>query len=351
MVINIGAPLPLNRLVLKHSLLTLLRRFISLSGILFCLCCQESVELTSIKGQALGTTYQIKLDSKSLDPSELTKRLDSIFSIVNHSMSTYVPTSIISKVNSENTSITVDAHFEHVFRSSQEIWKKTNGYFDPTVGPLVDAYGFGPQGIQKLNQQHIDSLKQFIGLDKVSIDHGVLTKQNAEISLDFNAIAKGYTVDIVGQYLNDLQVENFLIELGGEVLVQGMNPQSKTHWSIGIENPILDSLPRILKVVELKNQAQATSGNYRKFWVDSLSGKRYVHTINPITGLIQDSKVLSVSVIAQTCTQADAMATALLAMPFKQGKALIQREKDFEALWIYTDNTQVATHQSPGFGL
>ncbi|MCY4217008.1 MAG: FAD:protein FMN transferase [Flavobacteriaceae bacterium] len=350
MVIEIDASIPQNRLVLKHSFLTLFRRFSSLFGLLFCLCCQQSVELTSVKGQALGTTYQIKLDSKSLDHSELTKGLDSIFSIINHSMSTYVPTSLISKINSGHTPIAIDAHFERVFRSSQEVWKKTDGYFDPTVGPLVEAYGFGPQGIKKLNQQHIDSLKQFIGLDKVTLSNRVLTKQYAEISLDFNAIAKGYTVDIVGQYLKDLQVENFLIELGGEVLVQGMNPQSKTHWSIGIENPILDSLPRILKVVELKNQAQATSGNYRKFWIDSLSGKRYVHTINPLTGLVQNSKVLSVSVIAQTCIQADAMATALLVMPFEQGKALIQREKDFEALWVYSDKTQVAIHRSPGFG-
>lgn len=328
-----------------------LKRSCLLFGLLVCFHCQQHVELTSITGQALGTTYQIKYPSQLLTEAELNNGLDSIFFIVNNSMSTYVPNSLISKINSERTSIEIDSHFENVFRSSQEIWGKTNGYFDPTVGPLVNAYGFGPQGIKKLHQQYIDSLKPFIGLDKVTLDNGILSKQHPRISLDFNAIAKGYTVDLIGLFLKDRQIEDFLIEFGGEVLVSGAHPQTKNNWSIGIENPNLDSLPRVLKVVELKNQAQATSGNYRKFWIDSLTGKRYVHTINPLTGLVQDSEVLSVSVIAETCTQADAMATALLAMPFDQAKDLIEREKDFEALWIYSDKNQIAMHQSPGFGL
>ncbi|MCY4562742.1 MAG: FAD:protein FMN transferase [Flavobacteriaceae bacterium] len=322
---------------------------------LFCLLlfigCANHDKLEVLEGYALGTKYHVKYASKTLNSEKTSNGLDSIFSVINNSMSTYLPSSLISRFNRDNTSLRVDEHFETVFRVSEEIWTKTDGYFDPTVGPLVDAYGFGSDGYVPINYEHLDSLKRFIGLDKVKLENKVLTKQYAEVSLDFNAIAKGYAIDLIGLYFTNKKTDNFLIEIGGEVLVRGHNPESNKPWSIGIENPIVDSLPKILRVVELKDKAQATSGNYRKFLIDSLTGEEYTHIVNPITGELKPSNLLSVSVTANTCIKADALATALMVMPIDKGKELVANEDDVEALWILSgEDNQTILHQSTGFG-
>ena len=313
--------------------------------------CSSSTEFKQLSGYTFGTGYQIKYFSNSLEIEKLEVELDSIFDELNHSLSTYDENSIISRFNKGNNPVEIDEHFHIVYQKSLEVWKKTEGYFDPTVASLVNALGLGSQKRKNVDVVILDSLKQFIGFNKLKVSDGVITKSQPEVTIDFNAIAKGYTVDIVSEHLQDLKVNNYLIEIGGEVLAMGTNLKSKKNWSIGIENPLLTSSKRLLKTIELQDKAQATSGNYRKFRIDPVTKTKYVHSVNPITGEAFQSDILSVSVISNTCIEADAYATALMVMSYENGLELIEKDDNLEALWIISDeDDEPVLYQSSGFG-
>lgn len=300
-------------------------------------------------GGALGTSYSITyLSPETLDYQ---KEIDSVFEVVNQSMSTYWPDSDISRINQGDTTVRVDAMFREVFNLSKEVYQKTNGYFDPTVGVLVDAWGFGPGKAMALDSASVDSLLEYVGFDKVQLSpEGKIKKQHPGIRFDFNAIAKGYAIDRLAIMLDNKGIKNYLVEVGGEIVATGENKLKDKSWVLGIDDPQVEEGRRLKATLTLKDRALASSGNYRKFRVDSLTGERYVHTIDPITGFTKNSKVLSASVIAPTCAEADAFATAFMAMDLKASKALLKQEKQLEAYLIYLDDQQqVQEYMTEGF--
>ncbi len=287
-------------------------------------------------GGALGTSYSITyLSAESLNYQ---KEIDSVFEVVNQSMSTYWPDSDISRINRGDTTVKADAMFREVFALSREVYQKTDGYFDPTVGVLVDAWGFGPGPAMELDSARVDSLLRFVGFDKVKLDEeGRIRKQHPGIRIDFNAIAKGYAIDRLAKMLDEKGIENYLVEVGGEIVARGENKVKGKSWVLGIDDPQVEEGRRLKTTLMLKDRALASSGNYRKFRIDSISGEKYVHTIDPITGYTKNSKVLSASVIAPTCAEADAYATAFMAMDMEDSRKLLASMSGIECYIIYLD--------------
>lgn len=314
--------------------------------------CSSNIEDEQVyRGEALGTTYQIKFyhpEQIDIEPG-----LDSIFEVINTSMSTYRADSDISRINAGDSSIVIDDHFHEVFNASLKIYEESGRMFDPTVGKLVNAYGFGPEGPKNnLNEQELDSIKNYVGFDKLRLTNdGRLSKQQPGIYIDFNAIAKGYTVDVIARYLDQKGVENYLAEIGGELVARGRNLSRDQIWAVGIDDPRQEEGNRKLQAaVKLENRAMATSGNYRKFRTDPETGRSYVHTINPLTGLAEESDLLSVSVLAENCTLADGYATAFMALGYEGSVEMLERISNVDAYLIYLDrNSEVQVYVSPGF--
>lgn len=300
-------------------------------------------------GNAFGTTYSIiYIADKELD---FEKEIDSVIEIVNKSMSTYLPDSDISRLNKGDSAVVIDAMFEEVFELSTKVHKASDGFFDPTIGVLANAWGFGPGKQVELDSIKVDSLLKFVGWNKVSLnDDKTITKKYPEIRFDFNAIAKGYAIDRLGVMLTDKGIDNYLVEVGGEVLTKGVNTISKKDWTVGIDNPKSVLQRGTAAVLRLKDKALASSGNYRKFRIDPKTGEKYVHTINPKTGYTKNSKVLAASVIASDCATADAYATTFMALDLEKSKELLERRTDLDAYIIYLgDKDSIQTYLTPGF--
>lgn len=314
-------------------------------------CNKPEMESHVFQGEALGTTYSIRYFSdKDFD---FEKAVDSIYESINSSMSTYRTSSAISKINRGDSTVNVDENFRSVFEASGKVFKQSNGFFDPTVGSLVNAYGFGPgKQLKEIDSLELDSLRQLVGFNKISIrENNQISKEDPRIYLDFNAIAKGYTIDVIGEYLESQGVENYLIELGGELLTKGENLERNSDWIVGIDDPMQEPGTRELKaMVRLSNNAMATSGNYRKFRVDSVTGQKFVHTINPKTGKAERSNLLSSSVITDNCMMADAYATTFMALGLERSKEMLTRIQDVEVYLVYSaEDGEVKTYISPGF--
>ncbi len=302
-------------------------------------------------GEALGTSYQVKFfHSEKLD---ITPSLDSIFEVINTSMSTYQSDSDISRINSGDTTVFIDEHFRKVFLASKKIYEESGGMFDPTVGKLVNAYGFGPEGPQKVFKDgELDSLMLYVGFDKLRLtDEGRIIKDHPEVFIDFNAIAKGYAVDEIARYLDNKNIENYLIEVGGELVAKGYNISRDQMWVVGIDSPEqVDGERKLQAAVKLENRAMASSGNYRKFRTDPETGQSYVHTINPLTGVAQKNDLLSASVLAENCTLADGYATAFMALGYDGSLEMLKSLSNVDVYFIYIDgNEGVGIYTSPGF--
>ncbi|MFI2742297.1 FAD:protein FMN transferase [Zhouia sp. PK063] len=304
------------------------------------------------EGYALGTTYHISYIVNN-DSIDYKKEIEGVFTAMNKSMSTYLPSSDISKINDGDSSIVVDKYFKEVFLEARNVWQDTNGYYDPTVGQLVDAWGFGSKnGINEISKDQVDSLLNYTGFEKVALkDDNTIHKEDSHIYFDFNSLAKGYTIDIIGRTLEAKGVKNYVVEVGGEVLVKGTNTKDHKNWIIAVDDPRqVDGDRNLLIKLQLDNQAIATSGNYRKYRVDKITGERYVHIINPKTGYTQKSNILSTSVIAKTCMEADAYATAFMVMDLEQSKTLLKKHKDLEAFIVYTDDSgEMQEYSTDGF--
>jgi len=310
-------------------------------SLLFFSCDRTTDKKKTISGYSFGTSFLIQFEGKNNNEIILKKKIDSIFNIINNSFSTYISDSDISKINLGDSLIVVDDHFKKVFLRSYDIWKLSKGYFDPTVGSMVNAYGFGPGNkIKNISKKQLDSLIELTGFSKVSLtSKGTIKKKLSNIYLDFNAIGKGYIVDVISELLISYDTKNFLIEIGGEVIAKGKNPNTGNFWKVAIDNPNQKKNRQFIKTVLLKNKALATSGNYRKYRFDSLTGNKYVHTINPKNGKSFQSKILSVSVIASDCMTADAWATALMIMPIELSKSVIESIEDVDAYWVLSNKT------------
>ena len=302
-------------------------------------------------GEALGTTYGVTFIAK--EKIDAQQKIDSVFRVINASLSTYIPDSDISKINGGDSTIVVDKSFRDVYLQSQRVYVETKGYFDPTVGVLVNAWGFGPEKpINQLDSVQVDSLMQYVGWSKVQLKSDfTIAKTDPNIRFDFTAIAKGYAIDRLAQMLDySFGVDNYLVEVGGEMVAKGINVITEKPWTIGIDDPTNLESRGSAALIRLKDGALASSGNYRKFRVDEATGEKYVHTINAKTGFTKNSSILSATVVANNCMEADAYATAFMAMDLEDTQNLLKQINDLETFIIYLDeqgNTQ--RFMTPGF--
>lgn len=331
-----------------------LKKLVSLLILVFLIAsCQQdkNEKVFVIQGEAQGSTYSIKYISR--EESIKKESIDSLLLAFDLSLSTYRPDSKISKINEGDSTLIVDDFFIETFRASQLIFNETNGLFDPTIGVLVNAYGFGPSKEKiDLNQTKIDSLLQYVGFNKVKLNENkTVSKQYPQTYFDFNAIAQGYSVDVVADFLKSKDIQNGIVEIGGEILAFGKNSIEKKSWIVGIDDPTQKPEERtLIAKIKLDNLGMATSGNYRKVKMDSLTGEKFVHIINPKNGLSQKSSILSATVLAPKCIDADGFATAFMIMDLEETKKLLKSRTDLYVLLIYTDeNNQIQQYKTNNF--
>ncbi len=319
--------------------------------LLFSISCTQDklAEKINLTGEAQGTYYNIIY----FDPlnRDLQTEIDSLLDDFDQSVSLWVPNSILSRINNNDTCAIPDKYFTDNFNLSKKVSKETHGAFDITVGPLVKSWGFGYDSNKQVDSIIIDSLLKVIGFEKVDMINNHIVKQDSRTKIDFNAIAQGYSVDMIGEFMESRQIHNFLIDIGGEVMAKG-EKQDGTLWKVGIEKPADDSdKPRDLTaVITLTDQSVATSGNYRKYF--EKDGIRYSHIINPKTGYPAKHNLLSVSIISSNTALADAYATACMIMGLDESITFIEERSDLEAFFIYSnDEGQYDTYITEGFNL
>ncbi len=294
----------------------------------------SNMKYVTDEGKVFGTYYHITYSYSHSIQQEIDKRL----AMVDASLSPFNKRSIITAVN-QNRDVRVDSMFRYVFNLAHEVSGNTNGAFDITVAPLVNAWGFGFEKKDSVNSDQIRSLLQSVGYRKVSLSQsGRVMKQNPDTKLDCSAIAKGYGCDVVAGLFDELGIKNYLIEIGGEIVAKGENAKQQ-KWSIGINRPVDDSLMvdnKVAAVLELTDCGLATSGNYRRFYYKN--GKRYAHTIDPRTGYPVQHTLLSSTVIAKNCATADAYATAFMVLGIDSAKIVLANHPELEAYFIYSDS-------------
>ena len=305
---------------------------------------KKSVLVTN-KGNTQGTYYYIKY--LSINGQSFQTDIDSILNEIDLSLSIYNNNSLISNINNGD-SVNTDFLFNTVFDVSKEISEKTNGAFDPSISPLVDYWGFYNYTDVKeilVDSTEINNILKNIGFSKIKLKNNFV-QLPSNMSLDFNSIAQGYTVDLIGSYLRKVGVNDFLINVGGENLASGKN-QEGDIWKIGIEKPTNKINDDYKLILSLNNKAIATSGNYRKF--HKINGKKYSHVIDPSTGYPAYNRLLSVSVIHDDCMIADAYATAFMVMGVKKTKDFIKKNKELQVFLIYSskENEELETYISP----
>ena len=328
-----------------------LRRYVSLLSVIFLIvgCSVEEERKYSINGIALGTPFNTIYFSE-YPIKNLKTSLDSIFNEINQSMSTYIPESDISKINNGDKNILVDDHFIKVFKKSKEIWKISGGFFDPTAGIITIANGLGPKNFD--NEKDLTKLLELTGFNKVQLKNKSIIEENEDIFLDFNAIAKGYCVDVISEFFEQKKIDNFLVEIGGEMVSRGLNKSTNNSWKVGISDPVKPDSPNYFTKIKLKNRALASSGNYRKYKVDKTSGNKIVHTVNPKSGESIETDIVGVSVVADDCMTADAYATAFMVMPMEDSIKIINENNEIDVLIIFlNDLNEIDTFSTKGFEL
>ncbi len=304
-------------------------------------------EYKKISGYTQGTTYHITYENSV--NKDLSTTIDSILKEIDLSLSEYIPNSIISRINRNDTSTEISPMFRAVIEKSAIVNQASAGAFDITVGPLVDAWGFGPKGHKFARKSQIDSLLGFIGMDKIEIKGSKLIKKFPQVDIDVNAIAQGYSVDVVSNFLELKGIENYIVEIGGEVRAKGINSKGET-WKVGIDKPIDgNSNPgeQIQAAILLKDKSVSTSGNYRKFYIEN--GVKYAHHIDPHTGYPTQNCLLSASLFADECAMADANATACLVLGLEKSKEYLSKHKELDALLIYSNEKgEFCTYMTEG---
>lgn len=305
-------------------------------------CQNKENQFFVIQGEAQGSTYSIKYIANE---ELVTKaQIDSLLLVFDMSLSTYRPDSKISKINAGDSTIVVDDFFVKTFEVSNQIFQETNGLFDPTIGVLVNAYGFGPNKKSvTLSPSQIDSTLQYVGFDKVKLNaDNTISKKHNQTYFDFNAIAQGYSVDVVTAFLKLKGIENAIVEIGGELFALGRNSIDNKNWIIGIDNPLQTIEERtLIAKINLENLGMATSGNYRKVITDTISGEKFVHTINPKTGKPEKGNVLSATVLASSCMMADGYATAFMVMSLEEGISFANKNPELHVMLLFTDKNNV----------
>lgn len=313
-----------------------MKKVIILLFVLSIFSCEQELKNKKVSGPVFGTFYEVTFASQS--NKNYQKQFDSLFFIMNKSMSNYQSDSDISKLN-RNEAVNVDTHFIKVFNASKKLYRETEGVFDPTIGKLVNAWDFGSEKPKaKLDSVKIDSLKRYVGFNKMGLVDSKVKKVDGAF-LDFNAIAKGYAVDVIGEFLESKAIENYMVNIGGELRTKGINIDKQSPWTVGVENPNFDDTQSTNIVLGLKDKAMATSGTYRKFKLDA-NGNRYAHIINTKTGFPSKTSILSVSIIADTCMLADGYATAVQAMGIEDAKDFLFRHPELKAYIIFENEAK-----------
>ncbi len=310
-------------------------------------CAEEVKNTITLSGPAQGTTYNITYVAGAY--ANYRSAIDSIFNTIDQSLSTYKPGSIISQIN-RNETAEVDAHFKAVFNKSKAVAEITNGLFDPTVAPLINAYGFGFTKKERVTPELLDSLQKITGYRHVWLDGSKLVKRFPEVMLDFNAIAPGYTVDVLAAFLESKGIQNYLVELGGEVRSKGKKLDGSA-WTLGIEQPEDNQVEgaKLFTRIKLKDDALATSGNYKKFYLEE--GKKYSHIIDPTTGYPAKNSILSATVIAPDCISADAYATVFMVMGLEKAQTFVASHPEIQlsVFFIYDEQGITKTWLSQNF--
>lgn len=290
---------------------------------------QQSTPYQHDRGMVFGTVYHITYQSSK----SLQKDIEAELAKVDASLSPFNERSIITAVN-ENRDTVVNKMFSDVFALAMKISDSTNGAFDITVAPLVNAWGFGFKGGAMPSRHQVDSLKALVGYHKVSLTNGRVSKTDPRIMLDCSSIAKGYGCDVVAKFLSAKGIDNYMVEIGGEIITRGIS-EKRLPWKIGVTKPTDDSLnvnQEIQTIINVTDKAMATSGNYRNFYYKN--GRKYAHTIDPSTGYPVQHNILSSTVIADDCATADAYATAFMVMGLDKAKTILSRHPELMAYFI-----------------
>jgi len=307
---------------------------------------QQSPKKMSIAGEAQGTYYAITyydVQERNLQP-----KVDSLLQSFDQSVSLWVDQSILSKVNRGDTNVLLDTTFLYNFILSKEISALTSGYFDFTIGPLAQAWGFHRKNRMELSQKQIDSLRNLVDYKKVRLEGGRIVKDDPRMSFDFNAIAQGYSVDLIADMFDKLGLQSFIVDVGGEIIARNRKPDGK-NWIVAIETPTESKTDeRTYEVtLPLENLALATSGSYRKYF--EKDGKRFSHAIDPKTGYPVDHNLLSVTTLAGNAAMADALSTALMVMGLEKSIKLLENLPDVEAYFIYwSEDNNYETYATKG---
>lgn len=294
----------------------------------------KNTEVQHNEGSVFGTFYHLTYRSSH----NLQSGVDSVLASVNNSLSPFNPQSVISAIN-ENRSMQTDERLRDVFLLAAQVYEATGGAFDITVAPLVNAWGFGFKEGHTPDSVQVDSLRQFIGMDKLWLEADSISKSDPRIMLDCSAIAKGYGVDVVAQLFESQGITDYMVEIGGEIRVSGNNPHGE-QWHIGVSKPTQDSLATdtdLQQILELSNTAIATSGNYRNYRRQS-DGNTIGHTIDPRSGYPVQRSILSATVLAADCATADAYATAFMVLGLNEARHVLQKHSELQAYFICTDD-------------
>ncbi|MDD3078873.1 MAG: FAD:protein FMN transferase [Paludibacter sp.] len=296
----------------------------------------KQVEYVHNEGQAQGTYYSATYQQP--DGKDLKEEIEKLFADFDLSLSTYNPNSIISRINKNADTVTTDANFETMFKLAEEVSAKTNGAFDITVGPLVNAWGFGYTKKDTTKLPDVKEILPYVGFHKVKLENHKVIKSDSRIVLDASAVAQGQSADLVAELLEKEGCENYMIDIGGEIACKGVNPKGK-KWQIGVDKPVDDPANangELQTILSLSNVGLTTSGNYRKFYYEG--GKKYAHTIDPRTGYPVQHNLLSATVVAPTSMLADAYATSCMVLGVDSALSLIRSIPDTECYLIYADS-------------
>jgi len=298
-------------------------------------CQTKKSEYLKIAGYAQGTSYHITYENSNNE--DYSEAIDSILRAFDKSCSMYDSTSIISRINNNDPTVEADDWFIDVFKKSAEVNALSDGALDITVGPVVRAWGFGTKPIAKHDKAYIDSLLQYVGMEKVKLEGRKVIKQFPGVSIDVNGVAQGYSVDVISKFFEGKGIRNYLVEIGGEVRSKGTNAKNMI-WRVGIDRPADDNMTpgsQLEAIVELNNKSLTTAGNYRKFFVEN--GVKYGHTIDPKTGFPAKNTLLSATVVSDDAVTADAWDTAFMVLGLEKSKEILKKLHGIDVYFIYSN--------------
>jgi FAD:protein FMN transferase len=294
----------------------------------------QNLKLVWVSGTTMGPiTYNVKYFDEQ--QRNFKPQIDSLLQVFNQSLNTYIPDSEISQFNKTDSFSFDLPYFLPALKTARDLYQLTDGAFDPSIGPLIDVWGFGPGQQKQHDSLFIDSLRNIVGYDKITFDEKSVTKKDSRMTISFSASAKGYGVDVVAEFLQSKDIENLFVEIGGEVRTVGINKSNGKIWAVGILDPNSDEISQFqYAVVTLSNRSMATSGNYFNYHI--IDGIKYGHTIDPKSGYPITHNLLSASVFAENCETADALATAFMVMGTEKSIEFLKQHPQFDAYLIYS---------------